>query len=193
MVSATEPATRPARPGSVTLACWLLYLVALLHLAGAVVSLVYMNRIATAAKEAFPQYDNTDRLQAFTKAGLVTGMVSAVVLALGLMFLASLNAKGRNGARVTTWIFSILGVLATAYNARGVLFNGSLPFGLDPSKADKPDPVEVAKAIKAAMPSWYYPATLWSSVVEMVALILVILLLLTPAAHAFFRRGSGRA
>lgn len=176
------------RPTAVSVACWLLYLVAALQVMGAVLSLAYAGRIQRALLDAYRDAPTTGVSSVYLF-GAVLGAAVVLLLAVGLVVLGILDGRGRNPARIVTWVVAGLGICCTGYAGVSSALRGSL--GLTENRAaNGPDPSEVVDAIRNAVPGWYFPLTTTLNIVALLSLIAIIILLALPASNAFFRRST---
>jgi hypothetical protein len=178
------PAER-ARPTSVTVSSYLLFVVAAIQLISAIVGLSQVGTTARVLKDA---YAGTAAAGAESVAGAVgvASAVFAILFAAGLSILAIFNNRGRQGSRVTTWV---IGGLALCCNGFSVLGNAATrSMSLDSGGTTGPSATEVQRQLDAALPSWYGAATVTLAVLALVCLLAAIVLLALPASNAFFRK-----
>jgi hypothetical protein len=114
---------------------------------------------------------------------IVVGIVITVALAAGLAVLGALVAKGRQQARIATWLVAGLLVLCNGCVLVGPaatgLLAGRLPHGTSTTTTvNTSDPY----------PAWVDVWNTGSGPLETLALILAIILLAVPAANDYFRK-----
>jgi hypothetical protein len=181
------PGAAPApksRPTIVTVATYLLFLVAFLELVDAVVGFSVYPKISDAIKDA---YAGTGVEGAGDVAGVssVIGAVVNLLFAAGLTVLGLLDGRGRNVARIITWVVGGLSLcclgLGLGSSALVSSVNGDTSTG-------GPSSTEVQDRISAALPSWYEGTTVTIAVVSLLAILAVIILLALPASNEFFRK-----
>lgn len=184
--AAAAPPPRP-RPATVTAASYLLYLLAALQVIYGVIALSTTGPMREAYEQAWadtPELrDSADMIATLT--GVFT-LIMYLIFAAGFVVLGILDGKGKNPARIVTWVLAGIGVCCfgagTAGSALGGLFGGiSAPGG----GTNAPDPTE---ALSEAMPSWYYTANTAISLVSLLAAVAVIVLLALPPSNEFFRK-----
>jgi hypothetical protein len=192
-MSYTVPSPMPSRPATVTVASILLYVVAGLQVIGAVIALVTLSTLTNAARDA---YAGTTLPDGRSLADLaVTGMTFAVIggavlqllLAVGFVVLGRLDSKGKNPARIVTWVVGGLGLCCAGSGLVNAALGG-FNVRMSGTSTTGPDPAEVAQKLKDAMPAWDQPVTIAIQLVSVCALIAVIVLLALPAANVFFRK-----
>ncbi len=180
------PSPPPAkrRPGTVTASSWLLFLIAAIYVLSFVLVVSTVGTMLDVYREA---YEGTP--QEGTEAGMVAGTVGSAVLfllvAIGLVVLALLNNRGKNAARIVTWV---VGGLALCCNGAGLALQGILTSLPAPEGVEGPDPAEVQRQVEAALPDWYLPLSMGSQAVTILALIVALILLALPPSNEFFRK-----
>lgn len=185
------PETGPARPrpAVVTAASYLLYLVAALQLIGALAALANLGTMQDAYRRAYQDFPELrDAADAIGAVGIGLGAGVAVLFAAGFVVLGILDGRGKNAARIVTWVVAGLGVCCSGIGLVGRAGSSALAGLGGAGNTDGPDPVEVQRIVDEALPSWYYPLTTTINALMLLALVAVIVLLALPAANAFFRR-----
>jgi hypothetical protein len=192
LIAMTAPLTKQ-RPGIVTLAGALLIVGAAVLVIRSLLPLPYLSDAADAARAAYANSTDPnvtpDRIAQLTKISTIGGAALYVVAGVGLVVLALLDLRGRNVARIITWVLGGLGVLCCGLGSIAGLAGGSLAVGN--SKATGVDTKEAAKQIMDAYPNWYQPVIVVLTVVMILALAVALILLLLPAANAYFRKDAG--
>ncbi|HEX2145710.1 MAG TPA: hypothetical protein VHG10_14510 [Glycomyces sp.] len=185
------------RPGTVTFAVWLQILLAVFLIAQAVLGLLY-GADAEAAVEAELEsqgYAMSDLPEGTT---FETGGALAfapIVVALLLIVLALLNGTGNRAARVITWVVQPLVLICGGFIAVSQLLlatfieagieSGGGPEGLDAGA--------LVDALYGAYPAWTVIVDYGVLALATIGSILVIILLATPRANAFFRKEEPQA
>ncbi|RKR89113.1 hypothetical protein BDK92_3450 [Micromonospora pisi] len=179
------PVARP-RPSTVTIAGYLLYLVAGLQVVQLVLSLSVLDTFNDVFDEAYAGTDMADAGAAFGSASLIGGAVVGLVVAAGLVVLALLNNRGKNPARIVTWVLGGL-FFCCSIAGLGLTAAGS---ALAPSSTDAntPDQAEIQRLLDERLPGWYNPLTLTLSVITVLALLAALVLLALPPSNEFFRK-----
>ncbi|MFU8872363.1 hypothetical protein [Micromonospora sp. SL4-19] len=184
MVDASGTPTR-ARPGVVTTSSWLLIFVAAIQVVNLILTLSTIGTVRDVLKDA---YSGTAAEQAGEVAYAVGigGAVLTLLLAAGLVVLALLNNRGKNGARITTWVLGGILLCCTG----GGLVNtaaGSLTSSGSTS-GNMPSNEEIQRRLEDALPSWYSPTATLLGVLALLALLVALILLALPKSNEFFRK-----
>jgi len=186
-----QPAGRPSRPASVTLAAALMILVGVLGLIMAITSLAAMNTLVNRFRERAADTDATET----DVNNLVTAIrVITIVIAIALLLLAVLlillavgNLRGSNTTRVLTWIVCVLGVLCGCCGLFGALTSSRMTtFGT--ADTDAATAEQLGRALSDSYPGWWSGVNGTLSVLQLLGYIAVAVLLALPAANAYFRR-----
>ncbi|HEX6967571.1 MAG TPA: hypothetical protein VF174_01905 [Micromonosporaceae bacterium] len=183
------PITPPAkqRPGSVTIASYLLYLVAALQLLQFAVSLPVIGTIQAVYEDAYAGTEMAEVAGTVGIVGLIVGGVVSLIIAIGLVVLAVLNNQGKNPARIVTWVLGGIAVCCFGLSLVSQAIGGTFTAGL-PGEPDMPDPAEVQRMLDERMPGWYAPVNTAIGVVSLIALLVALILLALPASNEFFRK-----
>ncbi|WP_329105412.1 hypothetical protein OG792_32550 [Micromonospora sp. NBC_01699] len=177
-------AARP-RPSTVTVAGYLLYLAAALQLIGALIALPFIGTINDVYEEAYAGSDLAGA-GAVGSVTVIAGAVIGLIVAIGLVVLALLNNRGKNPARIVTWVLGGL-FLCCSIAALSLSAAGS---ALSPSSGDAnlPDEAEVQRMLDDRLPGWYTPVTTLVSVLTVIAVLVALILLALPPSNEFFRK-----
>jgi xanthine/uracil permease len=180
----TGPAAPATRPSTVTAAVYLLYLGAAIAVLSALMSFALMSNFRTALREA---YEGTS-LESQADAGLF-GVIGAAVISLVigavLVLLAVFNGKGKNWARITTWV---VGGIYLCCIGIGLAFSGLAGNMGGGDNNQGPTPEQVNEAMERNLPGWYQSLSTPLTVVSLLAVLGTIILLALPASNAFFRK-----
>lgn len=179
------PGTPPrTRPGVVTLSSWLLILVAVIQVLNLIVALTVVGTIRDVLTEAYAGTSAEGAADIAYAFSLVTAVVSLLIAA-GLVVLALLNNRGKNGSRITTWV---LGGILFCCTGGGLLtgLTGGMTGG--GTTGDVPSSEEIQRRMEDALPSWYTPVNLLLGLVALLALLAALILLALPKANEFFRK-----
>lgn len=184
-----QPESKPV-PGVVNIAVYLQWLMVLLSLVGVILSAMYAGDLTDATVKAYEDQgaakniiDGAKMTGTFIMVFAVVGLVVSLVYAL----LGFLNRKGKNGARIATWVLS--GIL---------LLCGAAGMGLQAMSAGTGDQngidmQKVQDAVTDAVPGIF---GLWQTISGILGLLIylaVIVLLALPAANDFFRKEPPKA
>ncbi|HIW64177.1 MAG TPA: hypothetical protein H9881_17125 [Candidatus Stackebrandtia excrementipullorum] len=173
------------RPGSVTFAAGLQFLVFALGVATAVFSLVYGPDMTEAMRASLEsQGAAPDVVESVSGGDDALTVTLSLLPSVVMLVLAFFVLRGANGARITTWVFSglmllcslagigILGLLG-GFQAEGIDFGAVTEAGVD------------------AVPGWYNLFTTVGGIVMVLAYLLIIILLALPASNEYFRKDRG--
>jgi hypothetical protein len=186
----TYPGTpvQPARPGTVTAAVYILFVLAVIQLINVVVQVSTVGPTVEAIRDYTIEVGDTTTGNTIATVTRVFGYVGAVLslaFAAGFAILGLLVGRGRNAARITTWVLAGIslccGVVGLAGSAAGNLTQGG-------GTGTNIDGAEMARRIEEALPSWSAPLTKTLGVVSVVCALALIILLALPASNDFFRR-----
>lgn len=185
--SAELPPAR--RPTSVTTAGYLLFGVAVLVLVTGILPLPYAGKVADTARHAYANIKNGDTIASAVAFSAYGTSIAYIIAGIGLGVLAMFDLRGRNGARITTWVIGGIAVLCCG---SGTLL-GRVASGVG-TNANTGDAATRAaqKQVEAVYPSWYTSVTTALVVLALLALIAALILLALPASHPFFGRGGAR-
>jgi hypothetical protein len=181
MAYAAAPIEPKRRPAIVTVACWLLYLAAACQVLTAIVTLGELGRTKQAYQKVLaetPMKGNEDMFVAIMAASAVVGLVFAI----GYVVLAILNGRGKNSARIGTWV--IAGV-ALCFSGCTLALSG---LSGNSSANGAPSAQEIQQALNNAWPGWYQPTLTAMGIISFAALVAVAILLALPIANEFFRK-----
>lgn len=177
--AADEPRQRPT---TVTVSSYLIWLTAAISV---ISSIIALSTIGTAMDVYRTAYEGTD---AEGGEALVVG-VTVVTVVIGLLFAAALailavfNNRGRNGARITTWVLGAISLCCTGAGLASTAMTNSMNI----DSGTGPDPRELERQLNEALPSWYNAANVTLTVISLLATLAAIILLALPASNAFFR------
>ncbi|NUT17696.1 MAG: hypothetical protein HOV77_00765 [Hamadaea sp.] len=182
---AVEP-ERPSRPSVVTTAGYLLFLLAGLQLVSLLVSIPTYQAMRDVYPEVYkgtPLEDSSDMLATVT---MVVGIGIAVLMMAAYFTLGALVLKGKQPARIVTWVVVGLQLCCSGVGVAGSGINMN-NFG-GGQNANGVDPAEVTRKLEAALPSWSHAVSITMAVIQLLTAIAIIVLLALPAAHPFFRK-----
>jgi hypothetical protein len=175
------------RPAVVSAASALLFLAAGLELVSAVLSVLTVGPTTRVYEDLFADVPNSDTAVTLGTVSVYVAIVFAVLLAVAYLILGIFTRRGKNPARIVTWVVAGLVVLCTGCGLVATSALGSLgSMGSDPSGG--PTPAEVQDAIAAELPGWLGPVSLTLGVITIIVLLTVIVLLALPASNAYFRK-----
>ncbi len=180
-------APRP-RPGTVTAASYLLYVAAAVEVVSAIVAVSTIGAQRKAMEQAYANYPELkDAVPGITVGIGIGTAVFALLFAAAFVVLGILDGKGKNPARIVTWV---LGGLAVCCFGGGLLVNASGSSGMfgGGNTTNAPDPAEVQRILNENLPSWYGPVRTALALLSLLSIIIAIILLAMPASNAYFRK-----
>ncbi|MEW2384075.1 hypothetical protein AB0873_18570 [Micromonospora sp. NPDC047707] len=172
------------RPSVVTISSYLLMFYAALSVLSLIIGLSTLGTFQDVYRDAFAgtEAEGSEGVIAFA---LVGGSIVSLLFAVGLVVLALLNNRGKNVARIITWVVGGIALccsgLALAGTAAGNAMGGQ-------TSGDVPSQEEINRRLDEALPSWYEPVTLLLTVLSIIALLAALILLALPKANEFFRK-----
>ncbi|GAA2496209.1 hypothetical protein [Winogradskya humida] len=175
-----------ARPTVVTVSSYLLYVTAAGSLIGAILALSMVSRTSDVYNDL---YASTPEGSAGATAAVAIEVVSVainILVAAGLVILAIFNNRARRGSRITTWVIGGIFLCCNGFGLAATSVAGSLDLETDTTSG--PTQQQVQDSLEAALPSWYSPVTMTLAVIGIVALLGAVILLMLPAANAYFRK-----
>jgi hypothetical protein len=180
----TAPAA-PARPGSVTTSSYLLYAYAVLSVIGGIANMSIIGTMTDVYREA---YEGTSAEGSESFVGItsvITGVIG-LLLAAAFVVLAIFNNRGKNASRIVTWVLGGISLCCGGFGVVGTLFSGAMNFG--PSQEGVPDAAEIQRRLEDALPGWYFPLSVTTAVLGLLALVVALILLALPPSNEFFRK-----
>ncbi|MER7460335.1 hypothetical protein [Micromonospora sp. NPDC126480] len=181
-----DPHQPPARvrPSVVTISSYLLIFYAILSVLSLIVGLSTMGTIMDVYRDAFAgtEAEGAEGVAVFM---VVAGSVVSLLFAVGLVVLAMLNNRGRNVARIVTWVVGGIALCCSGLGLAGTALGGTM--GGDTS-GNVPSQDEINRRLDEALPSWYEPVSLLLTVLGIIALLTALILLALPKANEFFRK-----
>lgn len=183
MADPTAPAA-PARPGSVTTSSYLLYAYAVLSVIGGIANLSIIGKMTDVYREAYEGTSAEGSEGAVAVTSVITGVIG-LLLALAFVVLAIFNNRGKNASRIVTWVLGGISICCGGFGLIGTLFSGSMNFG---SQEGVPDAAEIQRRLEDALPGWYFPLSLTTAVIGIIALVVALILLALPPSNEFFRK-----
>lgn len=186
-----QPGGSPARPATVNIASILLYLMSLLSLisAGLAVyqaSLMSEDKLVTIFKDGGYPADQAEAAAALTPIGSYASAAVSVVVAIAYIVLAVFVGKGKQWARITTWVVvGLFGVCcglfgAAALGAGNSFSNMGAPGDIDQEK--------ITADTAALLPEWLTPVSTILLIISLLSSIAIVVLLLLPPSNPYFRK-----
>ncbi|MGN9908150.1 hypothetical protein ACTMTJ_11450 [Phytohabitans sp. LJ34] len=184
--SIIEP-TRP-RPATVTAAAAIMIFMGAAGLVNAVVGLAaiggVVDRFREAAQATGASDSDIDGLAGLAWGTVIAGAVLAVLFGGLLIALGVGNLRGRNGARIATWIVSGLGLFCGCCGLLAVVSQSALTWNVSTDSRTE----DLTQALTDAYPGWWIGLNGVVSAGQALGYLVVALLLALPASHPYFRR-----
>lgn len=181
-----QPNAQPPRPTTVTISAFLLIAMAVLQLLGIGVSLLSLGAAKDAVAKLYPS--GSDEAKIFETAftfGIVLAVVLSIIFAALLLVCGIFVGKGKQWARITTWVVGGLMLCCGVAGLAGGAMQGMIPqqgAGSGPSQA------EITQAVQDATPGWITGVSTGLQLIGVLAALAVVILLALPPSHAFFRK-----
>src|SRR2546429_2538260 len=177
----TAPETKP-RPTVVTAAAALSFLIAVLAVVNVVLSLTTMSGYADKFKSEALKHgaaaDQVDQAVKFTNGFTLGGLALGLAFAVALVVLGMQVLRGKQGARIGTWVVAGLVLLCGVCILAGSAIGSGMGGGDASQKA-------ISDAAIAAQPGWYGAWTTVAGIVDLLGAVAIIVLLALPAANAY--------
>jgi hypothetical protein len=120
--------------------------------------------------------------------GTIVAVSISVLICVGFAVLAVFVGRGKQAARIVTWVLAGLFALCAACSVGGQALSGSLSgLGGNTNSSQGPTAEQISKALEGALPAWLNAVTIVLSLGVCLALIAVIVLLALPASNEYFR------
>ncbi|WP_203782583.1 hypothetical protein [Paractinoplanes rishiriensis] len=168
----------------------LLYVVAALQVINALLGFATIGAVTEALEEAYADTSLGESASSIAVIGFVGGAIINLLLAAGFAVLGIFDGRGKNPARIVTWVVGGISLCCVGAGLGGNALSSTMNSG---STEGGPTSAEVQERLDAAMPSWYTPVTTVTSVLVLLAILAVIILLALPAANDFFRKAPAQA
>jgi hypothetical protein len=172
----------------VSAAAGLLLLVAIAQVAGLVLALSYAGTVRDVYTKAYKGTDAEGAIKLFTTLGSVVSIVLGLLFAAAFVVLALLNSRGKNPARITTWVIGGIALCCIGFGLATSAAGNSFTMRGGGTNSNLPDPAEVRRQLNAALPSWYNGLSVTVSLIGLLALLAALILLALPPSNEFFRK-----
>ena len=174
----------PARPTTVTAASALLYAAAAIQVISIVLSFFAFGPIQEVINEQFADTPEAGAVATGMRVGIIFGIAINALFAAGTVVCAVLDSRGKNPARIVTWVLGGIAVLCYACNLVGTALSSSLTN----MGGTSPEQTEIQNRIEDALPAWQNSVDLITSILLILAFGGAMILLALPASNAFFRK-----
>lgn len=175
------PAPR-SRPTIVTVAAYLLYAVAVLQVINAIAAFATYSTLRDAIQNAYAgtELEGSEGLVAGVA---VAGGVVNLLLGLGFVALGYFDSKGKNPARIVTWVVGGISLCCLGLGLGSNALVGTVNTDTSGTTSD-----EVQRRVNDALPGWYNGVTTTLSVLGLLVILAVVILLALPASNEYFRK-----
>lgn len=177
--------TPPTRPTVVTVSSYLLYLSTAAAIVSAVLALTTIGAMRRVYGDLYSGTASSGMESAIVAASVV-GVVLNILFAAALAIMAIYNNRGRQGARITTWVLGGIFLCCSGFGLLGSAATSGM--NLDAGNNAGPSPREVEERLAQELPGWYTPISTTLTVLVVLALLGALILLALPAANAYFRK-----
>jgi hypothetical protein len=168
----------------------LLYGLAGLTVISAIVGIATYGSSMDAAKDAYAGVAHGDTVVSISRFVGIAAIVAGLLFAALWVVLAAGNLRGKNGLRITTWVFAGLGVLCYGCGAGGSGLSGRFSNSSGSGDANAQQMQDAAQKMQDAIPAWSHAYSIVSTVIGLIACITVIILLALPVSNAYFRKSE---
>jgi hypothetical protein len=200
-VDPTQPkdpvAVELGRPGTVTIAGFLMLLGAILgivtglSLLVAAADVVQRFRDRAAGTEATAK--DIDTVAAAIRSVFIAGGLLTLLLAVVVALLAFGVLRGNNASRITTLVFLAVGLCCGIGGMSFTALGRNANWTINVSNADERLANQIGQAYSDAIPSWLVGTSGGLTDLQALCYVIVAVLLLLPASNAFFRRQRAAA
>ena len=179
--------TPRVRPAVVTAAVALLGLAVVGQVVGAGLTMSIAGTMRDAYLEAYQGSEmGADQMATIMNVSTIASAIISLVVATAMAALAILDAKGKQPARIVTWVLGGLYSCCMTFSLTGNLIGSA--FMPKSTGGSEPDPTEVTRIVNDALPSWYPSVSMALSVIGLLSVLSAVILLALPAANAYFRK-----
>ncbi|ADD46037.1 hypothetical protein [Stackebrandtia nassauensis] len=177
------------RPTSVSVAVYAQFAVGALGVIATVIGVIQTADMMGRVEKAITDTGSVNSADVDTVIGFASAVSYALIFAsllfaLAVAIMGIFNLKGKNGARITTWVLAGLGLLC---GVCGSISGAANSLGGNSSTAND----ELTKAMERALgdvPAWYNISNLAVTVLDVILYLAIIILLAIPASNDFFRK-----
>lgn len=177
------PAARP-RPTVVTVAVYLLFVVAAIQLINALTTFSIAGQLTDAIRDVYAGTE-AEGAESFVSVIFIGGAVVNLLIGVGFAVLALFDGRGKNPARIVTWVIGGISLCCFGASLGSTALAGSMGTG---TTTGGPSEAEVQQRLEEALPSWYSATNTTLSVLALLAILGTVILLALPASNEFFRK-----
>ena len=187
-MSEFSPAPERAQPpGTVRISSYLLYATAVFSVISMAVSFSTIGTVRDVYQAAYAGEDLAGTVDTFAVGSIIFAGVVSLLIGIGLVVLAFLNLRGKNPARIVTWVLGGIYVLCCGGSALvGTALGGMGDFG-STNTTGGPSPDELQQQLSDALPGWYGPVNIALTVIPILFVLVAAILLALPGSNPWFR------
>ncbi|MBL7260716.1 hypothetical protein [Paractinoplanes lichenicola] len=171
------------------MAAYLLYLVAAIQVINAILTLAISSSLTDAIRDVYAGTE-AEGAESFVSIVFIGGAVINLLLGAGFAVLGFLDSRGKNAARIVTWVIGGISLCCLGSSLGSTALVGGMDAG---GTTGGPSQDEVQRRLNDAMPSWYTPSTTTLAVAGLLAILTIVILLALPASNVFFRKPAAAA
>ncbi|MFC4335954.1 hypothetical protein [Salininema proteolyticum] len=194
-----EPGRGPApkaRPGVVTVAVLLQYATAAVLILAGISLFALKDPVADGLRDFLPQSEGWDDLPQAEQTDILNNLASVIgvfatiafiilaVFAAVHVILAIFNSKGKNPARILSWITSAIMLACCGLGSLSEVLGGDTP----PTDAAAVQQQAAAEKIDELIPAWVNGVWWLALIMSTLGALLIIIFLALPKANEFFRK-----
>jgi hypothetical protein len=181
------PASRPGRPSVVGAAVACLFVLAAIQVISAIISTFSYGPMIDAVRDYAGGTTEGDAVITTLQIGRYGGFAFAALFAIGYAVLGLFVNRGKNPARIVSWVVLGIGLCCNGIGLVSTAASGLFTGG-NPEAGSSIDPDELQRRMEDAVPGWVNASTYILLTVSIIAALAAIILLALPAANAFFRK-----
>jgi hypothetical protein len=181
------PTVRPGRPTVVTAAVACLFGLAAVQIVSAIVAVVSYGPMIDAARDYAGGTNEGDAVITTLQIGRYGGFAIAALFAIGYAILGLFTGRGKNPARIVSWVVLGIGLCCNAGSLVSTALGSALTGG-GASSDSSIDPEELQRRMEAAVPGWANASSYALLTISILAALAAIILFALPASNAFFRK-----
>nr|BFE66787.1 hypothetical protein GCM10020092_000880 [Actinoplanes digitatis] len=173
----------------VTVSSYLLYLSAAASIIAAVLSLTTVGTVRDVYADLYDGTANAG-METFIVAATVGAVVINILFAGALAILAIYNNRGKQPARITTWVVGGIFLCCNGFGLLGTALSGVS--GLDSGGTGGPSAKEIQARLSSELPGWLEPVSTLLTVLVVLALLAAVILLALLHGERVFPQAAGR-
>jgi hypothetical protein len=179
------PVARPSGPTVVSAAVVCLFVLAAVQIINAFVTLVSFGPAIDAARDYAGGTTEGDAFVTAQQIGRYAGSAIALLFAIGFAVLGLFTNRGKNAARIVSWVVLGIGLCCNAGGLASIALGGVLTGG---SSGGAVDMEELQRRTTDAIPGWATATSYSLLTISILAALAAIILLALPASNEYFRK-----